>query len=148
MNSSPVQVAHGEGDTRPFDRSAAVKEAHVVIAAWLQRGRSETCTYATKPVLVGHHLSATCFRQRPDLVAGGPVRSRSPCRVITLDIDTGIADRMDGSMTSDGRSDNSREPGEPSERAVHIEVVYDPDFGVIAEVTRADGRRFCGIDPG
>ncbi len=51
-------------------------------------------------------------------------------------------------MTSDGRSDNSREPDEPSERAVHIEVVYEPDLGVIAEVTRADGRRLYGIDPG
>lgn len=78
----------------------------------------------------------------------GPVRSRSLCRVITLHIETDIADRMDGSMTSDGRSDNSREPDEPSERAVHIEVVYEPDLGVIAEVTRADGRRFCGTDPG
>ncbi|WP_213934662.1 hypothetical protein [Rhodococcus sp. B50] len=68
--------------------------------------------------------------------------------MITLHIDTGIADWMDGSMTTDGRSDNSREPDEPSERAVHIEVVYDPDFRVIAEVTTADGRRFYGIDPG
>ncbi|MFV9432187.1 hypothetical protein ACNJ7K_27050 [Rhodococcus aetherivorans] len=68
--------------------------------------------------------------------------------MITLHIDTGIADRMDKSMTTDGGSDNSREPGEPSERAVHVEVVYDPDFGVIAEVTTPDGRRFYGIDPG
>lgn len=72
MNSSPVHVAHGEGDTRPFDRSAAVKEAHVVIAAWLQRDRSGTCTYAPKSDLAGHHLSATYFRQRPDLVAEVP----------------------------------------------------------------------------
>ncbi|AHD24310.1 hypothetical protein Y013_26055 (plasmid) [Rhodococcus pyridinivorans SB3094] len=68
--------------------------------------------------------------------------------MITLHIETDIADRMDGSMTSDGRSDNSREPDEPSERAVHIEVVYEPDLGVIAEVTRADGRRLYGLDPG
>ncbi|PCK23236.1 hypothetical protein CHR55_30570 [Rhodococcus qingshengii] len=67
--------------------------------------------------------------------------------MITLHIETDIADRVDGSMTSDGRSDNSREPDEPSERAVRIEVVYEPDLGVIAEVTRADGRRFCGTDP-
>jgi hypothetical protein len=68
--------------------------------------------------------------------------------VITLHIETDIADRMDGSMTTEGGSDNSREPGEPSECAVHIEVVYDPDFGAIAEVTTADGRRFYGTDPG
>ena len=68
--------------------------------------------------------------------------------MITLHIETDIADRMDGSMTTEGGSDNSGEPDEPSERAVHIEVVYEPDLGVIAEVTRADGRRFCGIDPG
>jgi hypothetical protein len=68
--------------------------------------------------------------------------------VITLHIETDIADRIDGSMTTDGGSDNSREPDEPSERAVHVEVVYDPDLGVIAEVTTADGRRFYGTDPG
>jgi len=68
--------------------------------------------------------------------------------MIPLHIETDIADRMDGSMTTDGGSDNSREPGEPSERAVHVEVVYDPDVGVIAEVTTADGCRFYGIDPG
>ena len=68
--------------------------------------------------------------------------------MITLHIETDIADRMDGSMTTDGGSDNSREPDKPFERAVHVEVVYDPDFGVIAEVTTADGCRFYGIGPG